>query len=313
LTREAWVFQRALLASLLFHVLLLALFMTLPGGGPAVPVQIYTVRIQEAPARPEARELTLSTQAISALKLESPSLNVDKPSLPEPEQADVPDVETFPKAPRAPDALPAPRAPSLTPPQARAPSAPGPLPPAATLSSAAPALPSLPAPAPPTASQVPTRRPASRPAASAPASAPPPDDEPARPSAMEQLRSKVRQINLQVEATPATGPARPTPESQPGAERNVLSLRLYANRVREAVKEQYTFPGGFDPSLRTRVRVVLNRDGSVRSTELLESSGNERFDRLVCLGAFNKARIPPVPQGIEGDGETLTLNFTCYP
>jgi len=36
-------------------------------------------------------------------------------------------------------------------------------------------------------------------------------------------------------------------------------------------------------------------------------------DRLVCLGAFNKARIPPVPQGIEGDGETLTLNFTCSP
>ncbi len=308
MTREAWVFQRALLASLLFHVLLLALFMTLPGGGPAEPVQIYTVRILEAPARPQARELTLSTQAISALKLESPSLNVDKPPLPEPDQADVPDVETFPKAPRAPDALPPPRAPSLTPPQPKAPSAPGPLPPAATLNSAPPALPSLPEPAPPTASQVPTRRPASRPAAT-----PLPDNEPVPPSAMEQLRSKVRQLNLEVEATPARSAARPTQEPQPGAERNVLSLRLYANRVREAVKERYTFPGGFDPSLRARVRVVLNRDGSVRSAELLESSGNERFDRLVCLGAFNKARIPPVPQGIEGDGDTLTLNFTCSP
>jgi len=306
LTREAWVFQRALLASLLFHVLLLAMFMTLPGGGPAVPVKIYTVRILEAPVRPQARELTLSTQAISALKLESPSLNVDRPQTPEPTQADVPAVETFPTVPRAPDALPAPRTPSVTPP-AEAPAVPGPR--APTPQANAPtALPSLPAAAAPTPSQPPVRQPAPR----APSAVTLPDDEPARPSAMEQLRSKVRQLSLEVEAEPSTAP-QATRQTQPGAERNVLSLRLYANHVREAVKEQYTFPGGFDPSLRTRVRVVLNRDGTVRSTRLLESSGNERFDRLVCLGAFNKARIPPVPQGIEGDGETLTLNFTCSP
>jgi TonB family protein len=135
-------------------------------------------------------------------------------------------------------------------------------------------------------------------------------EEPERQSAMERLRSKVRTLDLQVEAAP---PERPATAAAPAREQNVLALRLYSNRVREAVKEQYTFPGSFDASLRARVRVVLNRDGSVRGTELLESSGNERFDRLVCMSAFNNARIPPVPQNIEGEGDTLTLYFTCSP
>jgi TonB C terminal len=304
LTREAWVFQRALLASLLLHALLLTLFFTLPGGGAPEPVQIYTVRIMEAPAQPEARALELSTEAISALKLESPSLRADAPPLPAPEQPDVPDVERFaqpsaaaaPALPRAPAAPPAPP-PSPTAPLTAAPQAPPSL----------PSLPSLPAAAPAAA---PAARP---PAAAARKAGPPtalPDAEPERPSAMEQLRSKVRTLNLQVEAAP-----RPAPSDvpAPARERNVLSLRLYSNRVREAVKEQYTFPGAFDAGLRARVRVVLERDGTLRSTELLESSGNERFDRLVCLAAFNKARIPAVPPSVEGDGDTLTLYFTCSP
>jgi TonB family protein len=59
--------------------------------------------------------------------------------------------------------------------------------------------------------------------------------------------------------------------------------------------------------------VVLNRDGSVQSAEILDSSGNERFDRLVCLAAVNKATIPPVPRGLEDENDTLTLYFTCSP
>ncbi|HEX9844017.1 MAG TPA: TonB C-terminal domain-containing protein [bacterium] len=309
MTREAWLFQRALLISLVLHALLLILFFTLPGGGPAEPVQIYTVRIAEAPARPEARELTLSTDAISALKLEGPSLRPDQPPLATPEQAEVPEIERLP-AP-APPTSPAARAPSAAPtPPGSEPATPGVQPPSAPASRAPPALPGLPA-------QPPTRAPRAPapPAVRSPGAqvlAPPAavDEEPQRPSAMEQLRSKVQSLNLQVETAP---PQAGTTAPVPSRERNVLSLRMYSNRVREAVKEQYTFPGSFDASLRARVRVVLNRDGSVRGTELLESSGNERFDRLVCMSAFNNARIPPVPQNIEGEGDTLTLYFTCSP
>ena len=315
MTREAWLFQRALLASLVLHALLLTLFFTLPGGGPPEPVQVYTVRILEAPAQPEARALELSTDAISALKLESPSLSTDAPppAPPPPEEADVPAAERFPSLAPPSAAPPSAARPSLAPPQApAAPASPAPAPPASSAAPGAarelPRLPGVPAPRPPAAAP----RPPAAPSPGARSLAPPLPgvEEPERQSAMERLRSKVRTLDLQVEAAP---PERPATAAAPAREQNVLALRLYSNRVREAVKEQYAFPGGFAPGLRTRVRVTLNRDGSVRATEILESSGNDRFDRLVCLAAIRHARIPPVPKAVEGEGDTLRLHFTCSP
>jgi TonB family protein len=275
------------------------------------------VRILEAPAQPEARALELSTDAISALKLESPSLSTDAPppAPPPPEEAEVPAAERFPSL-----APPSAARPSLTPPQA--PAAPAPPEPAPPASSAAPGaarelprLPGVPAPRPPAAAPRPPAaapRPPAAPSPGARSVAPPLPgvEEPERQSAMERLRSKVRTLDLQVEAAP---PERPATAAAPAREQNVLALRLYSNRVREAVKEQYAFPGGFAPGLRTRVRVTLNRDGSVRATEILESSGNDRFDQLVCLAAIRNAKIPPVPQAVEGEGDTLRLHFTCSP
>lgn len=314
MTREARVFQGALLASLVLHALLLVLFITLPGGGPEEPVRIYTVRIMEAPARPQAEALDLSTRAISALKLEGPSLTADQPPLSEPEAPEVPAPERFPQAPPAPPAA-TPRPPAAAPPAAPAKTAPEPPGLAPSVGAPAPprtALPSLPPALPPAAPPTPPRSPGARPAAPQTAAQPPAlpqaDEEP-RQTAMDRLRTKVGTLNLEVEAAPPAGSQRP----RPAEERNVLSFRVYSNRVREAVKEQYAFPGGFDASLRTRVRLVLNRDGSVRSTEIMDSSGNDRFDRLVCLGAFKKARIPAVPRALDPDADSLTLHFTCSP
>ncbi len=301
MTREERLFGGILLISLALHALLLAVIIALPAGGPSQAVKVYTVRIVEVPNRPEARELILSTELISALKLESPTLRLEAPPLPESADAEVPEAEKLPPA------LPVPKPPaqpSLTPPDAKPPAeetgikAPQPGPP-----SALPRLPSIPAPAMP-------------PSASAPrAAAPPPpavEDEPRRPSALERLRSRVRTLTLQVE-TPASALVRPDRFAPAATERNLLSLRLYANRVREAVKEQYTFPGGFPANLLTRVRVVLLRDGSVQRAELLESSGNTRFDNLVCLAAINRAKIPAIPLEIDAEDDTLTLHFSCSP
>lgn len=301
MTREERLFGGILLISLALHALLLAVIIALPAGGPSQAMKVYTVRIVEVPNRPEARELILSTELISALKLESPTLSLKAPPLPESADAEVPEAEKLPPA------LPVPKPPaqaSLTPPDAKPPAektgikAPQSGPP-----SALPHLPSIPAPAVP-------------PSASAPrAAAPPPpavEDEPRRPSAMERLRSRVRTLNLRVEAS-APALVRPDRFAPAATERNLLSLRLYANRVREAVKEQYTFPGGFPANLLTRVRVVLLRDGSVQRAELLESSGNTRFDNLVCLAAINKAQIPAIPLEIDAEDDTLTLHFSCSP
>lgn len=311
MTREARVFRSALLVSLALHGVLLALFMTLPGGGPEEPVRIYTVRIMEVPARPQAQALELSTQPISALKLEGPTLSPDAPPTAEPETPDVPDLERFAAPAPPPGAKPEATAPSLPAAAPReAPTPPGPQPPAATSPPAAlPALPALPGAKPPSGKPPPAGPPRPPAATAEEPPAPPLPDEPQRQTAMEQLRSKVNKLNLEVEAAPPAGPSRPVPAT----ERNVLSFRVYSNRVREAVKEQYTFPGGFPAGLRTRVKLVLNRDGTVRSAEVMDSSGNERFDRLVCLAAFSKARIPAVPRTVDPDSDSLTLFFTCSP
>jgi TonB family protein len=308
LTREENIFRFTLLGSLGAHFLLITLILALPGGGPSEEIAIYTVRIMEAPAQPQARELSLSTEAISALKLESPTLSPDLRPIPEAESADIPPGETFPRE------LPVPQAASREAPAALAPPLPGALPDAGSLRapgpppSALPQLPGLPAPAAPA-----PRAPSAAPSTREPiALAPPPltGEEPRRLSPEEQLRGKVRTLDLQVEMAPPVAPGTTTPRPV-GRERNLLSLRVYTNRVREAVKEQYTFPGGFPATLRTRVRVELHRDGTVGKAEILESSGNDRFDSLVCLAAIDKAKIPAIPPEIEE--ETLTLHFTCSP
>jgi TonB family protein len=128
------------------------------------------------------------------------------------------------------------------------------------------------------------------------------------PSLEERLRAKVRNLNLQVES------AEPGATSgQPAAERDksLINLRLFQNTVRERVKKSYTFPGTFSGGLRARVRVVLERSGKLRSVDLVEGSGNDRFDKLVCVAAIRNAKYPPLPDGMEGDTHTLFL--TCSP
>jgi len=314
-------FPAAFLISLGLHGVLLLLFFTVPGGGPSEPVQIYTVRILESVSRPEARELTLSTQAISALKLESPSLETDAPPLPMPDTPEIPAHELFRPTPRElPSAAttPPPALPQTTPaespllsqpPLATAPPTTGPpttMPPTAQ-PRALPGLPqALPAPSP----AAPTPPPGDSQARTREAPLPPPPgDTVERPTLIERTRGRIQQFNFQVDTAPSAPDLNRAPT--PGRERNLLSLRLYSNRVREEVQKSFTFPGAFEAGLRTRVRVLLNRDGEVKSTEIVESSGNDRFDQLVCLAAISRADIPEFPQNIEED--TLTLHFTCSP
>jgi TonB family protein len=293
--------------SLLAHALLLGVLMLLPaGGGPSQSIPIYTIKIVEAPQIPEARLLDLSPALRRELHLEAPALTPDAPPLPTTPAPDVTGLET-PSLPSPTAALsPAPTPPSLAAPRAgTAPAQP------ATTELVLPAPPALPQPPAPKLSRRPPGAapggtpgsPSRSPAASPPA---PPD----APSPEERLRSKVQSMNLQVES------AEPAPSARPAApgeqrEQSLMSLRLFQNTVRERVKKNYTFPGSFSEDLRARVRVVLERSGKLKSAELLESSGNDRFDKLVCLAAIRNANYPPVPASVEGDTHTLFL--TCSP
>ncbi|HUJ74305.1 MAG TPA: energy transducer TonB, partial [bacterium] len=270
---------------------LLALLAAVAGSGPRhAPVEIYSIHIMEAPAAPQAHALPIEPpESLAALPPPAP-LKVPAPSVP----GTAPALSGPPPLVNAPGA-PLPAAPGRAAASRSLQAIPG-LPEPATKGSAAPAAP---------APQGPPALPAHPPAAGAPT----PGPAPASSSSLEQLRRRVQSLNLKVETAPRTGPGSTAPQTNDTE--SLLSLRLYQNRVRERVKENYTFPGTFPRTLRTRVQVVINRDGSKRSVMLLESSGNDRFDTLVCMDAVHKAQLPPVPEKIKGD--TLTLTLSCSP
>ncbi|MEE8433518.1 MAG: TonB C-terminal domain-containing protein [bacterium] len=343
MTREERAFTVALLVSIGAHAFFTGLFFSLPEKGPEEKVVVYTVRILEVPARPKVRQLSLSTSAISALKLQSPTLNVNPRPSGEPAPPGLADADLIPKTGPSFKGLPAPKAmssfkglpvpkarPSLLPPPPKSRKSarrdfrkPAPRGVMARPKDALPGnksvFPKLPKPpkrlSPPLPSDTP-RPSQTRPVLRRPAPPPlPPARKPGRrppsKSLMERTRERVQTLKLDIQATPPL--PKISPISPSAGERNLVSLRRYSNSVARAVKKDYTFPGsgGFKSSLRARMRLAINRDGSVRSIDILESSGNRTFDQVVCRSKIFKAKMPPVPEEIPDD--PLVLMITCKP
>jgi hypothetical protein len=286
-THEHRAFSWLLLASLAVHALAMALLAVAPGGsGHGTSVQIYTVQIVEAPAPPEVRVLTLepptNQSALAPAAAPPPLRQLGAPP-------------SLPAAPKRAPALPLPKAEGEIQVAPGVPKA-GLLPPPSA-ATPYPEPPALPAPNAAQAERAPAEAARSKAAPELPAPAPRP---------MERLKSKVEQLKLQVEPAPTA-----RREADQSDSKSLLALRLFHNAVRERVQPNYSFPGTFPPTLKARVRVVLGRDGAQRATELIESSGDSRFDTLVCLAAIRRSRLPPLPAAVEGD--TLTLTLTCSP
>ena len=295
------------LASLVVHGVLFYFVLLLPDGGRHESVDIYRIAIVEAPSRPTAKALNVATRAISALKLEPPSLQPlpTEPAAPvtqPPAPGDIPAAPkpappSLPPAPPAADGLqtvPLPaKAPPLDPGGRVLPASKAPL----------PRLPDLPA-APPRA-PAPPDEPAAARSAGQPPAAPATEGLLSSPTPLQALREKVQKLELTVESTPAQGAAPAT-----SGPRNPLALRRYQSSIQEEVKRNYTFPGDFPPGLTARVRVVIARNGDKLQMEIIQSSGDERFDYTVLL-TLRGAQFPPIPEEIAG--ETLVQTFLFSP
>lgn len=57
-----------------------------------------------------------------------------------------------------------------------------------------------------------------------------------------------------------------------------------------------------------RVRITIERDGTVSNVTFLERSGNENFDRAALL-SIRRTNLPPIPDGIQGDTITQIVVF----
>jgi TonB family protein len=250
-----------------------------------------------------------------AIAVEFESGSPDRPAEPELQAAPVP-------APPAPEAVPAPPAPPPMPPSLAAPPAPPllatPLPP--------------PPPAPPRPQEQPQAEAALPPPPLAPALPAPPPPAPAPPRQAQPQRlpgvympeafalTPPRQaarprtarpsLDLSLDSLAAIGRATPEPQAEVrGARvgpdwRNAFRAWLEANKHypenARVVGEQGT----------TRVELLVEPDGRVRSARLLRRSGSVWLD-AGTLTLFRGARLPPFPPGADPSGVTvdLTINY----
>lgn len=303
------LFHRLWGASFAGHLVLFAIFFLLPAGGPggerAVPV--YQVKIVDLPARPVAPQLDFSKESVFAPEADEPAaedspgapLAVPSAALPAPARPPAPPRASAPAAP-PPASVPSARLTAPAPPAMSQGVQPG----AETTAPAPlPSLPSAPAPAP-------------APPAPLPVVPPPPGASPATPrsgsSLLERTRERVQTLQLRFEEAAVGGESTASPgirgQAAPAASSR-LSLRLYQNQLREEIQRRYHFPGHFDRDLRVRVRITVNRDGTVAKTEVLETSGHEPFDLAVRL-TLRRAKFPPIPANIPGDTVVQVVAFS---
>ena len=284
-------FYRAVVGSLVVHLSLFALVLLLPAGEAGTAVTIYKVRVVEAPPKPKVRELTLSTAAVSELKLEAPSLTL-RPE-PEPEEPRT--------RPEAPEALPLPEAdlPATLPADQSPPPGKLALPAAPADAARLPRLPTAPKPEPP--GQTPPAR-AGKPAGLLEKllAVKPPEAPPQRETPLQKLKAKVRNLNLNFEEAPASGTA--------GSRASVLP-EIFKNLIRERIKKNYTFPGGFHECRPVRIRVTIEKNGALTQMEILGTSGNQQCDLAARL-AVRSTRFPPLPESLAEDRLIQVFRFS---
>lgn len=324
-------FPVAVSISALLHVILVLTWLALPRVEPGSAPPVYRVRLVEAPARPEARPLEVLREAVPSVQPEPPPRSearalpkTELPSLPNAPSSAPPRPKTEsplaaspaqPSNPLAAPALPgrpnaqsalAPLAPAaaLAPPSG----APAPLPQAKDLPKA-PALP----PAPPSLSAQEQPSAAARPGADEAAEPvvplPPPPAEAEKPAArkpataMDTLRNKVRQ------PLPAPRNEAPPLEPLPSSPLADLARRRYRNGIQSRVRDNHTYPAEFSCGIEAVVRITLARDGALVGSQLLQTSGDSRYDYAVDL-TIRATRFQPLPDELPGDTFTENLRFT---
>jgi TonB family protein len=82
------------------------------------------------------------------------------------------------------------------------------------------------------------------------------------------------------------------PETQTDAEQ---SMTLYVNDVQERIQQEWRLPEGVSSSERAVAYLMIDRDGSLLSASLKQSSGNKAVDQAALSAITSSAPFPRVP------------------
>jgi len=326
-------FPVAVAISMALHFALVLTWLLLPRVEPAGAPLAYRVRLVEAPSRPAAKPIEVLREAVPSVQpervppgaveaLRAPPAEL--PALPDP----LPTVKTQPEPSSAestgqpgtgllaPSQPAHPLAAPALPERSRAPAAAAPVAPAVAPAppsgtpAALPKTPPLPPAPPPLTAPEKGVSAARSDSAEVAVPLPPPPEEAEKPAhrnkpatAMDTLRSQVRPPPA---ATRGEVLRQEPPPPNPLAD---LARRRYRNGLQSRVRDNHSYPAEFSCGIEAIMRITLARDGSLVGSQLLQSSGDSRYDYAVDL-TIRATHFQALPDELPGDTYTENLRFT---
>ncbi|MFZ5877108.1 MAG: energy transducer TonB [Nitrospirota bacterium] len=121
---------------------------------------------------------------------------------------------------------------------------------------------------------------------------------------------------------PAPEPqAKATEPTEPGIqlvtplmEAVALKYPFYTNALKRKINENWSPPGaGFAQTRATLVVFTIQRDGSVRGTDIEQSSGDAFFDQAAIRSVLRASPFPPLPPGYSEDNMKIFFSFSLDP
>ena len=85
-----------------------------------------------------------------------------------------------------------------------------------------------------------------------------------------------------------------------------VEVVTYGRAAMAAVRANWRAPKAAPPGMAASVRVRVDADGRIRSTELAAPSGNRAFDTSVLEAVRRTRRLPPPPAAV---GDCIVMNF----
>jgi protein TonB len=93
-----------------------------------------------------------------------------------------------------------------------------------------------------------------------------------------------------------------------------LKYPYYINALRRKIDENWSPPGaGFAEAREVLVVFTILRDGSVRSAEVEQSSGDIFYDQAALRSVLRATPFPPLPEGYAGQDMIIHFSFFLDP
>ena len=130
--------------------------------------------------------------------------------------------------------------------------------------------------------------------------------------AARQQRLLEQQLNRIKSQVRTTAPASPRSSSSGSSSaQSALSNQYYAN-VQSHITSYYNLPKftTWDPSLTTLMTITIDKNGTIVSQRLKQSSGNATFDQFVRKTIQNANPLPAIPPALKENRFDFILTFT---